>query len=300
MRTASLLCLPAAALLTSLAAPAAADTDRRDPLLYAGAGATAVAAGALTTGALVAGLGRGPEHCGITGCVVWRNPDTRRIGGALLGAGAGAAVIGVPALLAGLSAPPDPGVRTSEPRMVAGLALTEVGVALVGASVGLMVADKGAWHGASTGPMAVVFMAGGIGAAAVGVPLWATGQAKKGPRSPAVLHPAPPPPPPPSDSGTGLRAAGITLTLAGVAGIVGGIASMTFADTRGDFGGYNLLPGIIALGMGNIVASVGIPLWIVGQNKVSAAKAANEANAGSQPSWALRAGGTGLWLEGRY
>lgn len=293
MRTASLLCLPAAALLTSLAAPAAADTDRRDPLLYAGAGATAVAAGALTTGALVAGLGRGPEHCGITGCVVWPNPEARRIGGALLGAGAGAALLSLPALLAGLGAPPEPGVRMSEPRMVAGFALTEVGVALVGASIGLMVADKGR---SSATP--ALFVAGGL-SAAVGIPLWATGRAKTGPRAPAV-RPDPPPVTPPPDSGTGLRAAGITLTLAGVAGIVGGIASMTFADTRGDFGGYNLLPGIIALGMGNIVASVGIPLWIVGQNKVSAAKAANEANAGSQPSWALRAGGTGLWLEGRY
>lgn len=174
--------------------------------------------------------------------------------------------------------------------MLVGFALTEVGAALVGASIGFLAADKGRWSGTPA-----LFAVGGL-TAAVGIPLWATGQAKKGPRAPAV-RPDPPPVTPPPDSGTALRAAGITLTLAGVAGIIGGLAGLTLSGPGSEFDYGNQFAGVIALGAGSVVAGVGIPLWIVGQNKVSAA---NAASAASQPSWALRAGGTGLWLEGRY
>ena len=88
--------------------------------------------------------------------------------------------------------------------------------------------------------------------------------------------------------------------LAGVAGIIGGLASLTLSGPGSEFDYGNQFAGVIALGAGSVVAGVGIPLWIVGQNKVSAKNAANAASAASQPSWALRAGGTGLWLEARY
>ena len=129
------------------------------------------------------------------------------------GAGPGVIVVGIPTLLAGLGSPPEPGVRRSEPRMVVGAALTDYGMALVGGSIGLMVADKTAWLGRFTGPVAASFLASGIGAVVVGIPLWASGQSKTGPLSPAAREIPPPLPP---GAGTGMRSAGVTLTLLGV------------------------------------------------------------------------------------
>lgn len=271
-----------------------ASATESDPLFDAGLAATALGAGAVVAGSFVLETTHGPTLCGVTGCFTTRSYEGRRIGGAVVGAGVGAAALGVPALLAGLGPRPGAGERRSEPRMLTGFVLTDQGMALLGAGIGLMVADKGTWVGTWTGPMAAIFMAGGVTSLAVGIPLWASGQSKAGPRSPVVAAPEPSPPPLPPGSGTGLRAAGISLTAAGVVAAVAGGVSMATADTRGDFGGFNLLPGLIAFGTGNLLMGAGIPMWIVGQNKVSASRALPEATI------SLRASGAGLSMEGTF
>jgi hypothetical protein len=137
--------------------------------------------------------------------------------------------------------------------------------------------------------------------AALILALFASSAAAQQPWSNGVAGPAWPAPPPvdwekPARERQGARnleIAGIVLTLSGVCGAgLGGILMAT-ADTRGDFGGFNLLPGLILLGATAPLVPIGIPMWIVG-----ARRKANLSPAGASAQ--LRITGSGLRLEGSF
>jgi hypothetical protein len=90
-----------------------------------------------------------------------------------------------------------------------------------------------------------------------------------------------------------MELAGIVLTVAGLAGTgVGGIW-MGVTNTSGDFGGFNLLPGMALTIATAPLIVIGIPLWVVGARR--------KASLGPPPpSIRVNATGAGLRLEGTF
>jgi hypothetical protein len=159
------------------------------------------------------------------------------------------------------------------------------------------------------------------------VGLWARGAAAQ------TAEPAPPPPPlearpaaappqflitsPPSDpaphdaapdkplvdarairGAKRLETAGVVLSLIGAGGMVAGGVMAGTADTsraRSDFAGFNILPGLITVGMSFTILATGVPLWIVGANR-----SPKSIFSAAPASLKVGSNGTGVWVSGSF
>lgn len=130
-------------------------------------------------------------------------------------------------------------------------------------------------------------------------------QAPVAPQPGPVVHPYAPVSPPSyaeveelkarREGARAMEITGIVLTALGTCGLVGGAIQMATVNTHGDFGGFNILPGLIVAGSSMLLLlGPGIPLWIVGAHRGS------KLPKPPPPTVSVRTSGLGLVLDGTF
>ena len=151
-------------------------------LSSAGMTMTGFAIGTIAAGGITFAIAEhGNEHCGVTGCFRYRDPEGEVAAAGMLAAGVAMATVALPVWLRAGT----PWSRRSDRRMVWGIVLTTVGTGALSASVplvGALVYSEGSrasgpdqlsyedmWLPAMVQPILGAIFLG------VGIPLWATG-----------------------------------------------------------------------------------------------------------------------------
>jgi hypothetical protein len=92
-----------------------------------------------------------------------------------------------------------------------------------------------------------------------------------------------------------METAGMVLSLLGAGGMLAGGVMIGTADTRGDFGGFNVFPGVVLVGLSLTLVATGIPLWVVGAKRSSSA-----VFAAAPASLRVGSNGAGVWVSGSF
>jgi hypothetical protein len=203
----------------------------------------------------LAGYAGSDEHCALSGCFEVPSHGDQHIGGALLGAGVGLAASGVAALAVGWDGYEErPGMQRNDAAVTAGMMLTSLGSATLGAGAGMLIADGSrgdVFRGRTIGPLMVI---GGV-STIVGIPVWLAGLDDFEPVASVVDDRTREP----EDRSTAVGTTGVVLAAIGGAGAA---ASLLAGMGIGGLGG-----GFIAIfggAAGGSLAVSSVPLMVMG------------------------------------
>ena len=234
-----------------------ADTRAVDPLLPSGLVIATTGVGFGVAGATLASLAEGP------------NDGRGASGASLIGAAVGTGFVGMAASVAGtVGDVPQPGLRKSETRMVAGLSLTALGSGTAGAGVGLLASGDPNVVG-----VAIPLLVGSSAVLGIGLPLLWTGAREPGSAERSEEAAMRDPRTPKTIRSQGMRAAGMVLTFVGIGAMAAAAVAVASGENGLDRGYRALFVGAPLGGAGVISMAVGIPLWAVGSREVSVQQA---------------------------
>jgi hypothetical protein len=258
------------------ATPPPATEKRTEPLLIGGLSVAALGAAGVTAGAVRIGTAKGDRLCGLTGCFNRPAPNQVLAGSLLVGGGVGALVVGAPAAAWGAAIDTLPAdQRSSEGRMIAGLAFGAVGASLLGMGIS---AHRFYDSNHSVAGSWTPYAAYGVSslAFAVGVPLFVTGIATRAGQveaSPDSEAPSDGLAPPPKRGVSGLTIAGIVLLGGATVAVATGGGLLAAMGAKGEGGQVYGYAGFAAFGVGGTMVLAGIPCLIVGLSRTPSKRA---------------------------